>query len=65
MPTAQLNEALRKCTAGVASRVLGVSTSTLLNWHKRGILKAERTPTGKLRYDLAAYLEQRGEKAAS
>jgi predicted site-specific integrase-resolvase len=50
-----LKDALKRCPAGMAARILGVSPGTLRNWHRAGRLKAERTATGRYLYDLTDY----------
>ena len=42
-----------KVAISEAARILGVSISTLRRWDKEGKLKADRTPAGHRRYDLA------------
>jgi putative resolvase len=32
------------------ARIFGISVKTLWKWQRRGIIKAVRLPTGKLRY---------------
>jgi len=36
---------------GEAARILGVSTSTVLGYEERGILRARRLPSGHRRFD--------------
>jgi hypothetical protein len=65
MQADNLKDALRRCPAGVAARILGVnSTTTLRNWWLAGRLKAERLPNGRYLYDVADYLARHGEKVA-
>jgi len=45
-------------TIAEASKLLGVSISTLRNWDKQGKLKAYRNPMNKYRLYRKDYLEQ-------
>jgi predicted site-specific integrase-resolvase len=56
---------LRAAPAGLAARVLGISTSTLRLLWVAGKIQASRTPGGQRRYDVAAYLESTKSRATS
>jgi len=44
-----------------AARMLGVSVKTLWVWQRKGIIRAVRLPTGKLRYPRSEVLRILGE----
>lgn len=52
-------------SASRAAKVLGVSTSTLRRMVKRGLVRAETTPGGHLRFNLNALSEYLTEKRAA
>jgi predicted site-specific integrase-resolvase len=57
-------EALTRVPSSMAVRMLGVDRQTLYGMAKRGEIKTARTPTGRMLWNVAEYLEDASEEAA-
>ncbi|MHA7292598.1 MerR family DNA-binding transcriptional regulator [Arthrobacter sp. HLT1-21] len=71
MPNTNRYEITPQVSIGEASRIAGVSISTLRRWERDGIIKPQRTPGGQRRYrqsdveQLMTEGPQRSQEAAS
>jgi predicted site-specific integrase-resolvase len=59
-----VEQALTKVPSSMAARVLGIDRLTLYKWRDRGEIACERTASGRILWNVAAYLKRQECKAA-
>ena len=62
--TKEMEQERRRVPIGQAAREIGVSTQTLRNWIRAGLIKADRLPSGRHRIDMVDYVKRQAKKAA-